>query len=332
MPNAKAIEGALTLLREARLRAMSALNPAKTEAVGDLFRDMYSMPGAYERGQGFRPDLAQQFGTRPVEESGVYGYSPADYRISTLDDKNSLWATRYNHAQAMKRALNVPSYEEALRAGYMKPGREFFDFDTGGLHRKSGEGQALYAHAYGDLAWRPDAYNIMGYPTEVNKARRSLNMASAIGRDPRLADRIIPHPEQLPVYTTGALGQYSRLRPDQKLGALQMMHAVKMNQSLGAELIKRNQRAALGSDPDPLAYSILMALEPGAPRSAATALSDTYRQGLHRTEDNFTLPLGDRTARKLMLTDQALQGRRPPWGDLQEWATNLEFRAGGPVR
>ena len=356
MPNAAQIEGALQLLRRLRAGAMGALDPARAEAVGSAFSDAYRTPGAYAHGPGFAPTqagLERQFGVRFGADPG-YG----DYSLDVLTPpdlgpaRNRLGSAEVTTGSHIRQAAPAYGLEDAVNAGLIRDRNAYHLFDTVGLDKGSGQGERFYGAAYGNLARDPYAYNLSSTLTPVNRARRSLNMSAAIGRDPSLGERLILAPSQLPQdngNAAAALVRYHALPPESQIGALQLMASYRAAEDIGAKILRAQERARLlpgsqsAADAEEQAYRLsdatLGALSPGVRLGpeAARRLAEAYQgvpSGPFRQAGQVVMPsdvpLGERTARKLMLTNRALTDGVTST-ELGALAPNLEYRRGGTV-
>lgn len=222
-------------------------------------------------------------------------------------------------------------------------GKEFREFDTVMLDQGSGAGQQLYGAAYGSLGNTGDAYNFSSALTPVNAARRSFNMASAIGRNPRLADQLLINRAQL-TETPLKTYDYHQLPERKKVGALQLAGHTRMLSDIGSSLSEAARTLKGGKNPNArflestvdtvpldqraldLARSVNRVGREGAWDADLAALHE-LRRALRRTQGVGVMPsMGDKTVRRLALSLRALDGQ--PIDDLTR---GLEYRRGGRV-
>lgn len=352
------MSAALELLRAAIQRLGARASPeARTEAariVGEGFmRAAAENPAMYQRGNKFalgRAKLGEQFDTHPLEvvnhakpDLGILAHY--DYRIQPKDkvptareDGQSLLANVYYTPSQLLSHRSSRYLDEARDLGLIQGRRPIHVLDSAGLSANSGAGTKLYASAYGNIAAEPDAVNAVESLSGDNMFRRSLNMASAIGRDPGLGRKLLIAPSQLRDVPGLGMKGYHDLSPLEQLGILQLAAAQRTLKSVDTGISKLP--GAFDASTEAL-YTKGMRERGQAAMSGAlnrymaenwdaTPLSRGYsilpKTGVH----TGLAPLGERTLRKARIVDDLLSGR--PYEEIADKFTGLEFRAGGPVR
>lgn len=99
-----------------------------------------------------------------------------------------------------------------------RPDQSVYSLDATGSSPNTGVGKKMYP-AYYDVLGK-DAINYSTGLTDINKTRRSFNMADSILRNPELSDRIIPSSSQLEDLGANALWYMGSATPEQRIGAL----------------------------------------------------------------------------------------------------------------
>lgn len=116
-----------------------------------------------------------------------------------------------------------PEYFDFLKSLDRK---RLYDIDTSELQAGAGEGARVYPGIFDLMSGIKKEINVPISLTDVNQLRRSLNMAGAVKRDPRVENLILPHPTQFDL--SGLTPQeYMELDRVSKMGALHTNAALK---------------------------------------------------------------------------------------------------------
>lgn len=345
----------------AALEELSAKTASKAEflpaarRVGEVFSQAArDRPEMFLRGARFADSpagLGKQFGTSgplnyaskdPMEEQLYHYFVNSDSQAVSRPDRSSLWGMIHSGPSMQKMIGNGTAPSSVIQAAMSKrnplrPTGEYHSWDTMSANRSSGEGTKLYATAFGHLANNPDAYNFTDGLSAINRYRRNLNMASAIARDPALADRIIMSSSQLNKGPRDFnVREYHDMAPEEKLGALHLLGAQQaidgmisgVRSAKGAAVnpqLSSSARHDAERTANALDFIAPHAMKPEATPSTLGAMFEAYRRA-PLAPDN---PVGVNTLRKQALVRQILQGAK--FDDLGEMFTGLEYRRGGRV-
>lgn len=355
-------QGALSALAThlARLRAASTPErlPAAASRVGETFlRAADDVPDMFERGRSFADSargLAEQFDTGPMRwvsrDNPISKY--VDYHITAnpkgtlVSDGAGLKGQAFSKPglaaeyPMFSRDASYPGLRQAMDAGLL--GRINHVWDTQSMNLGTGAGTKVYASAFGNLSnMDPDAdVNVSAGLSGVNSLRRSYNTASALARDPSLANRIIVAPSQLnskaDTWLNSGLpldvASFHKLSPAQQLGALQLVSAQRALESMRVALLRDQVKLNDVTDEPGTRLrrmNAIGAMNRDVPRfedpDAAKAIAAAYAV----SPSSATIPVGPRSIRKAQLVNDILGGSS--FEDLAGRFSGLEFAQGGHV-
>jgi hypothetical protein len=318
-----------------------------------------SEPAMFERGREFANSpqgLSDQFGTSPVlyPNRGSKLADLMDYQIRSDP------AARYaafperdpamleGRAQSLVSILGDAPENSVLSlrdAGLLSNTKLYHMWNTQGLSKGSGQGTALYPSAFGHLRNQGQSdVNMSGGLSGDNQLRRNYAQASAILRDPSMAQQILVDPSQLSRLPPGVLksSEFHRMSPEQQVGVLQLSGAQgalnAMRQAIESNAKRLEPDTFTTSDPQRAIYRSMAAradaqMPPALERflqgedakspASARTLARAYQQS------PFAMPVGPRALTKLGVVDDTL--RDAGLSSLSDRFPGLEYASGGSV-
>lgn len=182
-----------------------------------------------------------------------------------------------------------------------------------------GVGVHLYPAIFDVLSGGREMYNVPTALTKVNERRRSMQMADALMRNPKLENRLLPHDTQLDAVGMSPM-YYMQAPREEKIGALALSHAMKNTELLDAlvndvspsVVMSAHEALRLPASASPSAFNeIVGKMDPlvharglGAGALRRAALVDAILSGSRLHPDAWT-----GVARK---AGGLMRGRKPP--------------------
>ena len=345
----EALAAAIARLSRASSRAEL---PAASGKVGSmLMRAADDVPGMFERGRSFADSadgLAEQFGTGQLKSPGM-DYTGNDSYAYSIPAEEGLPHFRQDYPQllgSVDRAVNMskqqpmlPPIGDLFKSGLMRDDKQYHVWDTSSLDPGSSQGTRLYPAAFGHLRnLGPEHVNVSEGLSTSNQLRRSYLQASALERDPSLADQVLISPSQL---VRGGLEltprEFHRFSPEQQIGALQIAGARGALESMRDAITGDMSRIRSGSKSEPSTRAQRQRHLDATNFIMPKFMDQPYSPELTRATANayqlspmsVLAPLGNRSLTKLGLVQDILKGAS--FEDLASRFPGLEYRTGGSV-
>lgn len=130
-------------------------------------------------------------------------------------------------------------------AGLPSLDKPVYTIDSGRLFPGSGAGSRIYPALFDSLS--DDYYNISTGLSDVNKMRRSLNMADAIIRSPKLGNSVLPGPDQFDALAKDREHSYRLLPWYMSASNLERLGALELNAALqGQDWLRQGFTGSIG--------------------------------------------------------------------------------------
>jgi len=293
------------------LAAHSADDVMKTSGqVGEHFLEGAAFPGTFVKGRynASTPEgLAAQFDTSTP--SLIPPELPGQLELHEVRDPTSAGRAYYSIGDraSLDSHLEHPQFSPGivpyLESGQLPKDARYYHADTSTLNEGSGSGKRFYGVLNGTLANDPGAINYADLLTGANPYRRSLNIATALAREPNLAGRLLISPQQLAdAPGLNAVDLSLRGSAPEQIGALHMVG--------GLETLKRLQSAVSHTKAKLGAERLgLQAGDPTASARRADSLDNAYAMMRTLSQEMFS----DR-ARPRTFEDLAALARLQPVG------------------